>query len=84
MSDNTDLNGEEDSSSLSSEEEEKEAEPARPASDPVLKPSWASGPKSSTLASEEREEEVQEEEEEGEDSCLPTIYFSHTIEPKKV
>lgn len=82
LSDNADLNGE-DTSSLSSEEE-KEADQVRPASEPILKPSWASGPKSMTLASVKREEEEDEDNEEEEGSCLPTIYFSHTVEPKKV
>lgn len=84
LSDNADLNGE-DTSSLSSEEE-KEAEQVRPASEPILKPSWATGPKSSTLASVERDggEEEEEDNEEKDGNCLPTIYFSHTVEPKKV
>lgn len=32
----------------------------------------------------EEEEEDEEDNEEEEGSCLPTIYFSHTVEPKKV
>lgn len=87
LSDNADMNGE-DTSSLSSEEE-KEGDQARPADEPILKPSWASGPESKTLASVSRQEQQQEEEEdddneEEEASSLPTIYFSHTVEPKKV
>lgn len=83
------MNGE-DTSSLSSEEE-KEGDRARPANEPILKPSWASGAQSKTLASvsgqeqgDEDDEEEEEDNEEREGSSLPTIYFSHTVEPKKV
>lgn len=75
------MNGE-DTSSLSSEEE-KEADHTRPANEPSLKPSWASGPQSKAPPSVDRDEEEEDNEEE-DGSSLPTIYFSHTVEPKKV
>lgn len=75
------MNGE-DTSSLSSEEE-KEADHARPANEPSLKPCWASAPQSKPPPSVDRDEEEEDNEEENGNS-LPTIYFSHTVEPKKV
>uniref|UniRef100_UPI0037E7088E unconventional prefoldin RPB5 interactor 1 n=1 Tax=Semicossyphus pulcher TaxID=241346 RepID=UPI0037E7088E len=83
LSDNADMNGE-DTSSLSSEEE-KEGDSAPPVNGLSLKPSWTSGPHSTAPPSADRKEEEDDEEEEDEDgSCLPTIFFSHTVEPKKV
>lgn len=82
LSDNADMNGE-DTSSLSSEEEK---DGARPVNEQSLKPSWMSLPQSQAPASADRREEEEEEEDNdgGEGSCLPTIFFSHTVEPKKV
>ncbi|XP_070687593.1 unconventional prefoldin RPB5 interactor 1 [Pempheris klunzingeri] len=80
LSDNADMNGE-DTSSLSSEEE-KEGDTAALENGPSLKPSWTSASRSKAPASIDRKEEDDDEEEEG--SCLPTIFFSHTVEPKKV
>ncbi|XP_059191628.1 unconventional prefoldin RPB5 interactor 1 isoform X2 [Centropristis striata] len=81
LSDNADMNGE-DTSSLSSEEE-KEGDAAPPVNGLSLKPSWTSVPHSAAPPSAERKEE-EEDDEEVEGNCLPTIFFSHTIEPKKV
>ncbi|XP_037538684.1 unconventional prefoldin RPB5 interactor 1 [Nematolebias whitei] len=67
----------EDSSSSSSEEE-KEADDAPPVNGLSLTPSWSAAPPSKPPLTERREEE----EEEG--HRLPTIFFSHTVEPKKV
>lgn len=75
------MNGE-DTSSLSSEEE-KEGDAAPPVNGLSLKPSWASVPHSKAPPSTDRKAEEEDDEEE-EGSCLPTIYFSHTTEPKKV
>lgn len=81
LSDNADNNGE-DTSSLSSEEE-KEGDAAAPALNGLsLKPSWSSAPHGEAPPGVDRTEEDDDEEEEG--SCLPTIFFSHTVEPKKV
>lgn len=79
LSDNADMNGE-DTSSLSSEEE-KDGEAATPVNGLSLKPSWAV-PHSKASTSIDRKEEEDDEEEEG--CSLPTIFFSHTVEPKKV
>uniref|UniRef100_A0A3P8VGU2 URI1 prefoldin like chaperone n=1 Tax=Cynoglossus semilaevis TaxID=244447 RepID=A0A3P8VGU2_CYNSE len=76
LSDNPDINGEDTSSSSS--EEEKEGEAVNGVS---LKPSWSSVPNSIALPVIDRKEE---EDEEKEGDCLPTIFFSHTVEPKKV
>uniref|UniRef100_H3CSH1 Protein phosphatase 1 regulatory subunit 19 n=1 Tax=Tetraodon nigroviridis TaxID=99883 RepID=H3CSH1_TETNG len=73
LSDNADMNGE-DTSSLSSEEEK---DGARPVNEQSLKPSWMSLPQSQAPASADSNDG-------GEGSCLPTIFFSHTVEPKKV
>ncbi|XP_047453098.1 unconventional prefoldin RPB5 interactor 1 [Mugil cephalus] len=80
LSDNADMNGEDTSSSSS--EEEKEADAAPPVNGLSLKPSWSSMPHSKEPLSTDRKEEEDYEEEEG--NSLPTIYFSHTVEPKKV
>lgn len=82
LSDNADMNGEDTSSSSS--EEEKDG--ARPGNDQSLKPSWMSLPQSQAPASADRrvEEEEEEDNDGGEGSCLPTIFFLHTVEPKKV
>lgn len=74
------MNGEDTSSSSS--EEEKEGDAASPENRLTLKPSWSSVPHSKAPPSIDRKEEEDDEEEEG--SCLPTIFFSHTVEPKKV
>lgn len=75
------MNGE-DTSSLSSEEEK---DGARPVNGQSLKPSWMSLPQSQAPASADRREEEEEEDNDGgQGSCLPTIFFSHTVEPKKV
>ncbi|KAI3371547.1 hypothetical protein L3Q82_024126, partial [Scortum barcoo] len=83
LSDNADMNGEDTSSSSSEEEKEGEAAPA--VNGLSLKPSWKSVPHSKAPPSVERkDEEDEDDDEEEEDSCLPTIFFSHTVEPKKV
>nr|XP_020495438.1 unconventional prefoldin RPB5 interactor 1 [Labrus bergylta] len=81
LSDTPDMNGE-DTSSLSSEEE-KDGEAAAPVNGLSLKPSWTS-PHSEAPPTADRKEEECDEDEEGDGSCLPTIFFSHTVEPKKV
>lgn len=75
------MNGEDTSSSSS--EEEKEGHGAPAVAELSLKPSWASGPQREAPPSTDRQEE-EEDNEEDEGSCLPTIFFSHTVEPKKV
>ena len=88
LSDTGDTNGD-DTTSSSSSEEEKEADCSQPEKEPGPKTSWAtSGPANGQLVSQAapggdttKDEDEQEEEEE---DCLPTIYFSHTVEPKKV
>lgn len=81
LSDNADMNGEDTSSSSS--EEEKEGDAAPPVNGLSLKPSWATVPRSEAPPSINRKEE-EEDDEDGEGSSLPTIFFSHTVEPKKV
>lgn len=81
LSDNADINGEDTSSSSS--EEEKEGDAAPPVNGLSLKPSWANVPHSEAPPSVNRKEE-EEDDEDGEGSSLPTIFFSHTVEPKKV
>ncbi|CAK6960126.1 unconventional prefoldin RPB5 interactor 1 [Scomber scombrus] len=78
LPDNADINGEDTSSSSS--EEEKEGDAAPPVNGLSLKPSWSSVPHSKAPPSGD----IKEDDEEEEGSCLPTIYFSHTVEPKKV
>lgn len=78
LSDNADMNGEDTSSSSS--EEEKETEPAPAENGPSLKPNWTSVPHSKEPPTGNRKEDGDEEE----GSSLPTIFFSHTVEPKKV
>ncbi|XP_056137623.1 unconventional prefoldin RPB5 interactor 1 [Lampris incognitus] len=85
MSDALDTNGEDTMSSSS--EEEKEADGCHPMSGPSQDPGWTSRPHNSQIngkapPSRDRVEEKDDDEEEG--NCLPTIYFSHTVEPKKV
>ncbi|CAJ1057117.1 unconventional prefoldin RPB5 interactor 1 [Xyrichtys novacula] len=83
LSDNADMNGE-DTSSLSSEEE-KEGEAAPPVNGLSLKPSWLSAPHSKAPPTvDKKEEEEDDGDDENDNSCLPTIFFSHTVEPKKV
>lgn len=81
LSDNGDMNGEDTSSSSS--EEEKDADAATPVNGLSLKPGWSALPSSTAPLRQDRKEEEDFEEEE-EANCLPTIYFSHTVEPKKV
>lgn len=68
------MNGEESSSSS---EEEKETDAAPPVNGSSLKPSWSSVPHGVQPLTDRKGEE-----EDG--SCLPTIFFSHMVEPKKV
>ncbi|XP_040017768.2 unconventional prefoldin RPB5 interactor [Gasterosteus aculeatus] len=78
LSYNANMNGE-DTSSLSSEEEkEGDAAPA------VNGLAHSEAPPSSGRKAEEEAAAAEEDDEEEEGSCLPTIFFSHTIEPKKV
>ncbi|XP_074487903.1 unconventional prefoldin RPB5 interactor 1 [Sebastes fasciatus] len=80
LSYNADTNGE-DTSSFSSEEE-KEGDVAPPVNGLSPKPKWTSRPHSKAPPSSDGKADEDDEEEEG--SRLPTIFFSHTIEPKKV
>ncbi|KAM9375400.1 unconventional prefoldin RPB5 interactor 1 isoform 2-T2 [Pholidichthys leucotaenia] len=73
-------NGEDTSSSSS--EEEKEAEAVKTVNGLSLKPGWSSLPPTTAVPRSDRKEGEEDEEEEG--TCLPTIFFSHTVEPKKV
>ncbi|XP_056273147.1 unconventional prefoldin RPB5 interactor 1 [Pseudoliparis swirei] len=75
---NVDMNGE-DTSSFSSEEE-KEGDAAPPENGLGVKPSWTSVPHGKAPPSSDRKDDDEEEEGGG----LPTIFFSHTTEPKKV
>lgn len=77
LSDIADVNGE-DTSSSSSSEEEKEGDTSPPVNGLGLKPSWTSVPHSKPPQSGD----LKEDDEDG--NGLPTIYFSHTVEPKKV
>lgn len=77
LSDTADMNGEDTSSSSS--EEEKDGDPAASMNGLSLKPSWTTGPHSKAPPCKDTKEEDDEE-----GHCLPTIYFSHTVEPKKV
>ncbi|XP_003447177.1 unconventional prefoldin RPB5 interactor 1 isoform X1 [Oreochromis niloticus] len=81
LSDNGDMNGEDTSSSSS--EEEKDADAATPVNGLSLKPGWSVLPSSTAPLRQDRKEEEDFEEEE-EANYFPTIYFSHTVEPKKV
>lgn len=85
LSDNAEMNGE-DTSSSSEEEEEKEKEgQTEPRVNGLsLKPSWSSAPHGNTPPSVDRNEDEDDDDEEEEGDCLPTIFFSHTVEPKKV
>uniref|UniRef100_A0A3P9INU6 Protein phosphatase 1 regulatory subunit 19 n=1 Tax=Oryzias latipes TaxID=8090 RepID=A0A3P9INU6_ORYLA len=78
LSDTADTNG--NDSSSSSSEEEKEAACAPPVNGLSLKPGWSPAPHSDPPLHDRKAED--DEEEEG--SRLPTIFFSHTVEPKKV
>lgn len=69
------MNG--DDTSSSSSEEEKETEAAPPVNGLSLKPNWSKETSHGARI-------VEEDDEEEEGSCLPTIFFSHTVEPKKV
>ncbi|RVE72260.1 hypothetical protein OJAV_G00059970 [Oryzias javanicus] len=80
LSDAADMNGEDSSSSSS--EEEKEAGSAPPVNGLSLKPGWSAAPSTNAPPPDRKTEDDDEEEEEG--SRLPTIFFSHTVEPKKV
>ncbi|CAL8358089.1 unnamed protein product [Lota lota] len=87
LSDTGDTNGE-DTTTSSSSEEEKEADCSQPENEPAPKTSWATnGPANGQLNSQGApggDTTKDEEEHEEEADCLPTIYFSHTVEPKKV
>lgn len=75
LSDNADMNGEDTSSSSS--EEEKDAEPAASVNGPSLKTSWTTEPPTKAPPSKDTKDDEDED-------YLPTIYFSHTVELKKV
>ncbi|KAM9807544.1 unconventional prefoldin RPB5 interactor 1 [Neosynchiropus ocellatus] len=77
--DNGGANGEDVSSSSS--EEEKERESSSAVNGLSLKPSWSLVSNSEVS----RDGDIKEQVQDGDDAdCLPTIYFSHTGEPKKV
>lgn len=85
MSDNADTNGEDTTSSSS--EEEKEGEGSHPVSGPSQNSAWTPVPHNGQVngTAQPGGDGVEEEDDvEEEASCLPTIYFSHTVEPKKV
>ncbi|XP_026167680.1 unconventional prefoldin RPB5 interactor 1 [Mastacembelus armatus] len=77
LSDNADMNG--DDKSSSSSEEEKETNVAPRVNGQSLKPSWSTV----THINEPPNGDSKEDDDE-EGTCLPTIFFSHTVEPKKV
>uniref|UniRef100_A0A3B3ZD00 Uncharacterized protein n=1 Tax=Periophthalmus magnuspinnatus TaxID=409849 RepID=A0A3B3ZD00_9GOBI len=79
--DTADMNGEDTSSSSS--EEEKDGDHAASVNGLSLKPSWTTGAPSEAPPCKETKDDDDEEEEE-EVHTLPTISFSHTVEPKKV
>ncbi|XP_034031414.1 unconventional prefoldin RPB5 interactor 1 [Thalassophryne amazonica] len=76
--DNADVNGED--ASPSSSEEEKEEHADSPINGLSQDPSWFSVP----LSKETPSGDQKQGDDEHEASCLPTIFFSHTVEPKKV
>lgn len=78
LSDTADMNGEDTSSSSS--EEEKDGDPAAFVNGENLKPSWTTGPPSKAPLGNNTKDDDEEEEV----NSLPTIYFSHTVELKKV
>lgn len=82
--DSTDTNGEDSTSSSS--EEEKEADGGGTAQVNGHSPCENEAPASLTVqvngTTRPQLDEVEEEEEEG--NSLPTIFFTHTVEPKKV
>ncbi|KAI4904466.1 hypothetical protein NFI96_015120 [Prochilodus magdalenae] len=87
--DSTDTNGEDTTSSSSEEEKEAESGEVHQVNGHTPCEDQASAPLigqvngiSRPHLDEEGKEDEEEEEEEG--SGLPTIYFSHTVEPKKV
>ncbi|XP_010773901.1 unconventional prefoldin RPB5 interactor 1 [Notothenia coriiceps] len=82
LSDNADMNGDMNGEESSSSEEEKEADAAPPVNGQSVKPSWTSAPHSKKPPCKDSIAEEDDEEEEG--HGLPTILFSHTMEPKKV
>ncbi|XP_030645968.1 unconventional prefoldin RPB5 interactor 1 [Chanos chanos] len=93
VSDSVDTNGEYSSSSSSEEEKEGEGGDGAPVNglaeteggQPVAHVGQVNGISGShPNENEEEEDEEEEEEEEEESNALPTIYFSHTVEPKKV
>ncbi|XP_029290472.1 unconventional prefoldin RPB5 interactor 1 isoform X2 [Cottoperca gobio] len=81
LCDSADMNGE-DTSSLSSEEE-KDGDAAPSVNGLSLKPSRTSAPHSKAPPFTDRKPEGDDDEEE-EGNRLPTIFFSHAMEPKKV
>lgn len=66
----------------SSSEEDKEGDASPPLNGLSQKPSWPSMANSKAPPSGDRMQEDGDEEDGG--NCLPSIYFSHTVEPKKV
>ncbi|KAM4618338.1 unconventional prefoldin RPB5 interactor 1 isoform 2-T3 [Polymixia lowei] len=83
----SDTNGEETTSSSSEEEKEGDPANAHPANGRSQKPSWTPIPHDGQVNGKvppNRDDVVEEDDEEDESSSLPTIYFFHTVEPKKV
>ncbi|CAL1595605.1 unnamed protein product [Knipowitschia caucasica] len=78
LSDTADTNGEDTSSSSS--EEEKDGDPAASVNAQSLKPSWTTEPPREEPSCKDTKDDDEEEEV----HSLPTIAFSHTVEPKKV
>ncbi|XP_076127611.1 unconventional prefoldin RPB5 interactor 1 [Alosa pseudoharengus] len=86
MCDSTDTNGE-DTSSSSEEEKEREVTGETNSSPPEHRATTNThSSQVNGLLHTHPEEDEEEEEDEGEEdpNALPTIYFSHTVEPKKV
>ncbi|XP_052008727.1 unconventional prefoldin RPB5 interactor-like [Xyrauchen texanus] len=86
----TDTNGEDTTSSSSEEEKESDSDKSVQVNGHPKENGWVSSPPSSSSQSQmngtngSHPEEVEEENCEETSNGLPTIFFSHTVEPKKV
>lgn len=80
--DSTDTNGEDTTSSSSEEEKEADGGSSVQLNGHQEETSWL--PASQVNGTRDSHPEVEEEGEEETGNGLPTIYFSHTVEPKKV
>ncbi|KAJ8417871.1 hypothetical protein AAFF_G00227140 [Aldrovandia affinis] len=85
MCESADTNGEDTTSSSSSSEEEKDGEGGRLTNGLHRDEGWPSRPPApQSNGTGLPQSDVEEEEEQGEEGSVPTIFFSHTVEPKKV